>query len=539
MKILVVDDHVENRYLLEVLLKAHGHAVISANDGVKALERLRQESAEMIISDILMPRMDGYRLCRECKRDPALKTIPFIFITAAYTGEKDEEFALSLGADRFIRRPIEPDALTAIIQQVIDEYQSRIPPVARPTKEETRYLAEYSERVESQLQQKVMELEQEIAERKRLERALRALSECNQILVRSSDEAQLLMAMCRALVDVGGYRFAWVGFAEHDEAKTVTPVAVFGSDGDYVKDAHITWADTERGRGPTGTAIRSGVVQVNQDFAHNPNLAPWREVALRHGFASSIALPLTNDTGVFGALMIYSGEPDAFNHDEVALLTELAADLAYGITSLRARVERAQYVRTIRRNLEETIQAIAAVVEMRDPYTAGHEKRVAALASAIGRELGWPEKQIDGLHVAGSIHDVGKIGIPTEILTKPGYLAGIEFDMVKIHPQAGYDILHGIDFPWPVAQTVLQHHERLDGSGYPRGLKDGAILPEARVLAVADVVESIASHRPYRAALGLEAALDEITTKRDKLYDPQAVDACLILFREKGFTFPR
>jgi HD-GYP domain-containing protein (c-di-GMP phosphodiesterase class II) len=205
---------------------------------------------------------------------------------------------------------------------------------------------------------------------------------------------------------------------------------------------------------------------------------------------------------------------------------------------LRARAERRTYFDKIKRNLEDTIQAIVAVVEMRDPYTAGHEKRVAALAAAIGHELGWPETRVDGLHVAGSIHDVGKIGIPTEILTKPGALGPVETDLVKVHAQAGYQILRGIDFPWPIAVTVLQHHERLDGSGYPSGLKGDEILMEAKILAVADVVESIASHRPYRPAKGLEAALKEIVAHCDSLYDPHVVNACVTLFRDQHFVFP-
>lgn len=538
MKVLVVDDNAENRYFFEVLLKAQGHDVVSAIDGVDGLERLRQGRFDLIISDILMPRMDGYRFCRECKQAADLRHIPFIFVTAAYTDEKDEQFGLSLGADRFVRRPIDPDAFLRIVDGLIEQYRKQGAAAAPIPTAEVAYLAEYGQRVESQLQRKVQELEREIVRREHVERALRTLSSCNQAMIRAVDEGGLLYAICRILVDVGGYRSAWVGLAEHDEAKTVRPVARSGDDTGYIDAARISWADTERGRGPTGTAIRTGVLQINQDFAHKARVGPWRDEALKHGFASSIALPLKDETGVFGALNIYSGEPDAFNPDEVALLTELADDLAYGVTALRTRAERRHYLDKIKRNLEDTIQAIAAVVEMRDPYTAGHEKRVAALATAIGRELGWPETRTDGLHVAGSIHDVGKVGIPTEILTKPGALGAAEADLVKVHAQAGYDILRGIDFPWPIAATVLQHHERLDGSGYPHGLKGDEILPEAKILAVADVVESIASHRPYRAAMGLDAALQEIVDHRGTLYDPSVVDACVALFKEKGFALP-
>jgi putative two-component system response regulator len=189
----------------------------------------------------------------------------------------------------------------------------------------------------------------------------------------------------------------------------------------------------------------------------------------------------------------------------------------------------------LKSTLFESITAIAATLELRDPYTAGHQRRVSDIAVAIARELGWSEQKIEGLHLAGVAHDVGKIHVPAEILSKPGKLNDIEFSIIRQHSKAGYDILKEIDFPWPIAEFVLQHHERLDGSGYPSGLKGGDILPETRIISVADVIEAIASHRPYRPALGIEAALKEIEEHRGTLYDPEVVDAALRLFREKGF----
>lgn len=189
----------------------------------------------------------------------------------------------------------------------------------------------------------------------------------------------------------------------------------------------------------------------------------------------------------------------------------------------------------LKATLLESITAIAATVELRDPYTAGHQLRVAEIASAIAGELGWSEQQIEGLYLAGVVHDVGKIYIPAEILSKPGKLSEIEFNLIRQHPQAGYDILKGIDFPWPIAQFVLQHHERQNGSGYPEGLTADEISPEAQILIVADVIEAIASHRPYRPALGIEVALHEIEEHRGILFDPEVADAALRLFREKGY----
>ncbi|MBN1662980.1 MAG: PAS domain S-box protein [Deltaproteobacteria bacterium] len=197
--------------------------------------------------------------------------------------------------------------------------------------------------------------------------------------------------------------------------------------------------------------------------------------------------------------------------------------------------ERKQSADRVERALTATVHAIAAVVETKDPYTAGHQRRTTDLARSIAAEMGLPAEELDFIRMAAVIHDIGKIAVPAEILSKPTKLTDIEFDLIKIHSQAGYDILKDIDFPWPVAEVILQHHERINGSGYPRGLKGDAILPEARILSVADVVEAISSHRPYRAALGIDPALEEITKNRAILYDPDAVDACLRLFHDKGY----
>jgi putative two-component system response regulator len=185
-----------------------------------------------------------------------------------------------------------------------------------------------------------------------------------------------------------------------------------------------------------------------------------------------------------------------------------------------------------------TVEVTMTLSEMRDPYTAGHERRVAVIAEAIGAALGFDERRCEGLRVAGQLHDVGKITIPSEILSKPGKLGAAEFELVMGHSQAGFDTLKSVKFPWPVAQVALQHHERFDGSGYPQGLRGEQIALEARIMGVADVVEAMASHRPYRAGLGIDKALAEIARGLGTAYDPQVAEACLRLFREKNFRLP-
>jgi putative two-component system response regulator len=188
-----------------------------------------------------------------------------------------------------------------------------------------------------------------------------------------------------------------------------------------------------------------------------------------------------------------------------------------------------------RRMLEQTIQAIAFTIEKRDPYTAGHQARVSQLAVAIAQKLGLPPDQIEGLRLGAMIHDLGKISVPAEILCRPGRLSVTEFMLVKSHPEVGAEILRQVEFPWPVMEMILQHHERMDGSGYPKGLRGDEILLEARILAVADVVEAMASHRPYRAALGIDKALDEIRSGSGRLYDPDVCDICLRLFETEAY----
>jgi PAS domain S-box-containing protein len=198
--------------------------------------------------------------------------------------------------------------------------------------------------------------------------------------------------------------------------------------------------------------------------------------------------------------------------------------------------ERQENIERLRKSLGVTINAISMIVEMKDPYTSGHQQRVSDLARSIATEMGLSADRQDFLRTASAIHDIGKISVPSEILSKPTKLTDLEFSLIKTHAQSGYDILKDIEFPWPVADVVLQHHERMDGSGYPQGLKGDDILLEARILAVADVVEAIASHRPYRPELGIDFALEEISGNKGILYDADAVDACLKLFREKGYT---
>ncbi len=216
-----------------------------------------------------------------------------------------------------------------------------------------------------------------------------------------------------------------------------------------------------------------------------------------------------------------------------------ATGVVLTFTDISNRIKTEKELKLRRKKLQEaleaTVQAMAFTIETRDPYTAGHQRRVTRLACAIAEEMTLPEHKIEGLRMAGDLHDIGKISVPAEILSKPGPISEVEYNVIKTHPQVGYEILKTIEFPWPIAQIVHQHHERMNGSGYPLGLRGKKILLEARILAVADVVEAMATHRPYHPAQPIEMALDEISDNKGKLYDPDVVEACLRLFKKKGF----
>ena len=246
------------------------------------------------------------------------------------------------------------------------------------------------------------------------------------------------------------------------------------------------------------------------------------------------AAPMIDEKGeLTGAVMVFRDITERKN-------AEAAIKTAFDSLEERVREQTAE-LRTsfdrLGRAMEGTIQALATMVEARDRYTAGHQVRVADLACSIARQMGVIESRIPIIRIAGLIHDVGKVCVPTEILNKPAPLSPIEFEIVKQHPKAAYDVLEKIEFPWPIADIVLQHHERFDGSGYPSGLCGDQIHLEARILGVADVVEAMSSHRPYRAALGTERGLEEISKGRGTQFDANVVDACLHVFRQSGFKF--
>jgi PAS domain S-box-containing protein len=369
-------------------------------------------------------------------------------------------------------------------------------------------------------------------------RELQVLSEMNEALLHAKTEEELLSEYCRIVVEVGGYRMAWVGFAEEGPEKRIIPVAHYGHEDGYLKIADVTWADTERGQGPAARCIRTGEIAVVRDFAADPTTARMHDEAAKRGYMSCISIPFRQFEGERACLTAYGVRVSRWSDAERRLMEQVASALGFGITTLRTALAKVQFQASLSASLEQTIEVIADTVDQRDPYTAGHQRRVADLCVAIAGKLGLSSERTQGLRLAASIHDLGKIGVPAEILAKPGLLTENQYDLLKEHVQLGYEIVKRVQFPWPIAQMILQHHERLDGSGYPRGFKADEIFLEARILAVADVIEAMSSHRPYRASRGIDVALDDVLANSGTLYDSAAVEACVNLFRHEGYDFP-
>lgn len=863
-RVLIVDDDGNNRLLLETLLKSRGFEVLSAVNGEEGLARARSHHPDLIVSDILMPVMDGYTFCRQLKSDDALKRIPFVFFTASYNTPKDEEFAMSLGAERFVFKPQEPEELIAILEDVLKE--SRLAPrrAKKPLGEEMEFFRQHNEVLFNQLEKKLLDLEQANERLRMMEEQYRLSFENITDMVLVFDANLTITSVSPSAERILGYRpEEFVGRPIEDLKNILTPESfqmavqnigqilqgeiitsavydVIARDGTrkyldisgsplvrdgkidglvcdardvtervlaesarreseelfgqfmryfpgsaYIKDSdrriiYLT-GNTEEyfgvkpqewlgkrsediwpeeiallSRKDDEAVLRGEVVQSisqrpQKDGAHTwithrfpihrHNKPPligcislditgqkqaeenlresekrYRELYdflpipvyemdfestitsvnhaiyetfggteedFKRGFkAWQLLTPEAVEQSVENIQRLLNGEPlggteyrlkrldgtefpaivfsrlifeqgkpvglrgavvnitDRKRTEEVIRESEanfrrsmddsplgirvvtadgetLYANRAildmYGYASIeefqgvplkqrytpesyaaylarrakRDRGERDQTEYTIdivtqngdirnvrafrkqivwngqphdqiiyqditrqiqaeealresvgnlRKALGGTIRAIASVVETKDPYTAGHQRRVADIARAIAQEMKLPRERIDGLRMAGIIHDIGKVSVPSEILSSPRKLSSLEFSLIKTHAQSGHDIVREIEFPWPIARIIIEHHERMDGSGYPNALTGDQILPESRILAVADVVEAMATHRPYRPSLGLEAALDEITQNRGRLYDPEVVDACLRLFREKDYT---
>ena len=389
--VLIVEDSPTQALHLQYILEQNGYEVVVASDGQQAVEMIADVEPAVVISDIVMPAMDGYEVCLHIKGDPRWREVGVILVTSLSQPEVVIR-ALQCGADKFITKPYDGRYLLSAVESLLAD--RRLPAAGDGVVTDITYRGE--------------------------------------TYPIAADRRQILTLL------LSTYETA------------------------VAKNLELIEAQAE-------------LQELNRDL----------EDRVRRRTA---ALTVTMDK--------------------------------------------------LHRSVHDTVKAMAGLVEAADPYTAGHQERVGELALAIATELGMEEDRLDGLRVAGVIHDIGKISVPRQLLVKPTRLTDMEMDLIRGHAEAGFIVLRDIEFPWPVARVVHEHHERMDGSGYPQGLAGDQLLLESRVLAVADVVESMAAHRPYRPALGVDVALTEIRKNRGTLYDPDVVDACCRLFDEKGYKLP-
>jgi PAS domain S-box-containing protein len=371
--------------------------------------------------------------------------------------------------------------------------------------------------------------EYEVLER----RATDTLTAGSALLAVAEDETALLEAMCETAVRVGGYAFAWYGWCEAHDGRdgSMAVVPVSSSTGGRARLGAIVLGPegADRTGRPSGRAAWTGMPVVEPDLGVGADSAPWRAEAVASGLRSSASLPVRVGGRTDGVFTVYASEHHAFDDHTVAVLEDLTRTLGYGIERLRDRDD-------LHVAFASSIDLVAAVVESRDPYTAGHQAHVAELARAIGAALGLPDHRLDGLTFAARIHDVGKIGVPIDILCRPGVLDREEVAVVRRHATIGWEIAGHFAWPWPVAEIIHQHHERFDGSGYPAGRRGDEILLESRIVSVADTYEAMASRRPYRESLGEEAAHDAVVAGSGTQFDPVVV-AAFVRVMADGFTF--
>ena len=537
MKILIVDDRKENLYLLETLLKGGGYEVVTAKDGLEALGKLKEKPIDMIVSDILMSKMDGFQLCRECKKDNSLKKIPFIFYSATYTDEKSRKLALDIGAVEYIIKPQEPDVFIKIVNKIWDKYsKGELKPTKKPVEEKV-YMKMYNERLIHKLEKKMLDLEESEKHIKYLYSVLGAIREVNQLIVKEKDRGIFLQKACDTLIKARGYNAAWLGLLKDEK----TFIIVVGSP--FKETVSHFCEQVLRGDYPP-CIERAFIQKVPFVVMERPQDCGGCLLKNTYRGRESVIIRITHNGKLFGLLVLSLNPGISVKDEEEYLLREVANDIAFGLHNIEleekdklTEQELQRSYQKIQKTMEGTINTIGNIVEVKDPYTAGHQQRVSKLAMTIAQKMKLPKDKIEGIRISSLVHDIGKISVPAEILNKPTKLSEIEYSLIRDHSQISHDILKSIEFPWPIAQIVLQHHERLDGSGYPQGLKGEDIIIEARIIGVVDVVEAMSSHRPYRPALGIDAALEEISQNKGILYDPEVVDACLKLFKKKEFKF--
>lgn len=493
-RILVVDDEEQYRSVVQEFIKRIGFECDSAPDAPNALLTLAATGEfDVVISDIRMGEMDGLQMTREAKK--RYPHIDFIVMTG-HASEYTYSDIIEAGASDFIAKPFSIGELKAKIERI---------------------------------------------ERER--RIIRHLYTTNKLLVWEASVNSSIADLSKALISSSSIEDMSLLVLRHAKSLTQSPVGFAGhmdkKTGSLVSPGFLEAND---GNGGGGRVRESWELMLRYEdplLVNDLSEGEWRSrLGADCGIERFLSVPATVNSIVFGHIVVGNSKTP-YTERDLSVVKRLAAIFAMTVQRKWAEEELQRAHSRLQTALEDTIYALTSALEMRDPYTGGHQRRVADLALAIARGMHLPDEVTKGVYMAGLVHDIGKIYVPSEILSKPARLRRVEMDLIRHHSIVGHDILKDVKFPWPIAQIVLQHHERLDGCGYPQGLSGSEILLEARIIGVADVVEAMSSHRPYRAALGIEKALKEITDRSGVLYDSEIVRVCTKLFRDERFEFNR
>jgi putative nucleotidyltransferase with HDIG domain/PAS domain S-box-containing protein len=646
-KILAVDNDPFVLEFLKDVLTGEGHEVLTAKDGLSAVDVLDAHTPDIIFVDLVMPNIDGKRLCKIIRTMRKLEGVYLVALSA--TLQEEHQNLDALGVDQCIAKgtleAMTRDVLSAVqrrktpmdIFHTVEEHRKKEPQTPKSITEELFSIKRHFETIFERMSEGIVEISNDnrvvyanpsalsvigIPEEKLLASPIVEIfphkyrrmvleiissmdgSPCNNtedILVHMN--GYQLMVKALAVTDGGGSSIIILNdVTMQKEAEAVLKrrnrelellnlsgrafnssleldkvlvtvleelrrlIDVLGS------TIWLTEPETENlicqqaagicanvlngwrlepGQGLAGWVAHHGeslnVHDTRIDFRHFKGVDGKTGYEIR----SILGVPLISRGKPIGVIQVVDTTPGVFDSSHQTLLEWLAASAAIAIDNARlyqrardeirqreeAEAELEKSLKTLHLTLNGTIEAISLIVETKDPYTAGHQRRVALLVEAIGKKLGLSKDRIETLRIAGLIHDIGKMATPTAILSKPGTLNESEFALIKEHSKVGYEILKKVAFPCPVAEIVHQHHERVDGSGYPRGLSGKDILLEARILSVADVVEAMSSHRPYRPALGISMAFEEIKRQKGRYYDPHVVTACLDIFQSGKFSF--
>ncbi|MEP7137414.1 MAG: PAS domain S-box protein, partial [Chloroflexota bacterium] len=376
---------------------------------------------------------------------------------------------------------------------------------------------------------------EDITERKKselrvlhLNRLYVTISQINQTIVHARDKDSLFREICRVTIDHGRFRMAWIGLLD-ESGERINPTIFAGAELGYLENLEIKYRDMTTGSGPTGTAVREGQCIICQDIASDPRMALWREPALERGYRSSAAVPIREQGHVIGALTVYASEPYGFDSEDKELLEQIGQDVSFALDSINAEIKREHAEANLAEAYDTTLEGWAKALELRDKETEGHSRRVTETTLVVARSMGFNEEALVHIRRGSILHDIGKMGIPDDILRKAGPLTEEERQIVLKHPNTAYDLLKQIPYLEQALEIPYSHHEKWDGTGYPRGLKGEEIPLSARIFAVVDVWDALTSNRPYRKAWDREEVIQYVIDDSGKHFDPHVVDIFLAL----------